>query len=97
MSIKQLALLDTSAAAIDAEPANADSGTPKATMRWQWQPPFLNADGTVWLHIGYGKWRRYPQDHIRAQVWLESHQSTDDKMRTARAHRLNVFLLGAET
>lgn len=43
-----------------------------------WEAPFLRADGTVWLKVGYGEWAAYPQDSTLAGHWAHRYASEVD-------------------
>jgi hypothetical protein len=64
--------------------------TPKKT-EWEWTAPFLCNDGLVWVHVGYGKWEKRPQDDCQAKAHL-AHYRMLPRSRDAMAHTLQIKL-----
>jgi len=73
--------------------------TPKNTTpqkaQWDWAKPFLCDDGLVWVHVGYGKWEKRPQDDCQAKAHLE-HYRRLPRSREAMAFTIQIKLQGWE-
>ncbi|HRF96438.1 MAG TPA: hypothetical protein PLZ51_14630, partial [Aggregatilineales bacterium] len=75
-------------------PKNTVNSPKKATppkAQWQWTKPFLCDDGLVWVHVGYGKWEKRPQNDSQAMTHLE-HYRRLPRSRDAMTHTLQVKL-----
>lgn len=64
--------------------------TPKKTQ-WEWTAPFLCDDGLVWVHVGYGKWAKRPQDDSQAMAQLAQYRLLP-RSRDAMAYTLQIKL-----
>ena len=63
----------------------------KAKPQWEWTKPFLCDDGMVWVHVGYGKWGKFPMDSHEAQTQLDYFRRMP-RSRESFAHTLSCKL-----
>lgn len=97
------ALLDMEhRAAIYQEAQGDTSGNPRSHKRirdeerFDWQAPWLDSSGQVWIYAGYGSYELLDPASPRAAAYLGQLRSLDYKGQTAHRWHLNNFLLARE-
>lgn len=93
---QQATLFDLDKHAAYADPPNLPAGDIKndqpASPHFEWERPWLDDTGYVWVYVGYGEWVLKPVDSADAKTRLSALNLMSPAARENEAHRLRHWL-----